>query len=61
VIDDVTSEEKRAVYAIAGAVMDERSHYLPLAPLVMSSEHMELLRRRERPIAREIGEDGIPL
>jgi uncharacterized protein len=34
---------------------------LPLAPLPMSTDRLELLRRSERLLARDLDEEGIPL
>jgi uncharacterized protein len=49
-----------------GIVADEATHVLiatglPLAPLPMSTERLEQLRRGERLLARDLDTEGIPL
>lgn len=59
VIDALTWQEKRDVDGITAEILDV--HDVVLAPFLLSTEHMDLLRRRERLIAQEIARDGIAL
>lgn len=59
VVDGITWQEARDVDEITGSILAERE--VMLSPLVISTERMELLRRRERAIAEEIARDGVPL
>jgi len=58
-IAGLTWQEKHEVYALTGAILDE--HDVLLSAYVVSAEHLDHLRRRERAIAQEIARDGIPL
>jgi predicted nucleotidyltransferase len=59
VIDDLTFEEQRDIDAITAAVLETDGVWL--SPFLVSTAHMEHLRRRERAIALEIAKDGIRL
>jgi uncharacterized protein len=59
VIDELSWQEKGEIDGITAAILD--AHDVVISPFLLSTEHMDLLRRRERLIAREIASDGIPL
>jgi uncharacterized protein len=59
VIDQLTSDEARAIGYFAGDLLTR--HDVLVSPMCLSTERLDHLRRRERRIAREIGRDGIPL
>jgi predicted nucleotidyltransferase len=59
VVDGLTWQERREVWAIAGDILSE--HDVLVSALPMSTEHMNHLRARERAIAEDIAKDGIPL
>lgn len=52
-------QEKSAVFELAGATLEK--HDVVLSLYLVSAEHLEDLRRRERAIAADIARDGIPL
>src|SRR5580700_8939458 len=59
VVDGLTGPEARAVgYAAGDALTD---HDVLVSPFVVSTEHIERLRSRERTIALEIARDAVPL
>jgi predicted nucleotidyltransferase len=59
VVDDLTGSEARAVAQDAGDALTE--HDVIVSPFVVSTEHIERLRSRERTIAIEIARDMVPL
>ncbi len=59
VVDDLTGAEARAVAFAAGDALTD--HDVILSPFVVSTEHIEQLRSRERTIAKESERDRVPL
>jgi hypothetical protein len=59
VLVDLTGSEARAVAQDAGDALTE--HDVIVSPFVVSTEHIERLRSRERTIAIEIARDMVPL
>lgn len=59
VIDGLGSQEKPEVYEVTGEILDH--HGVVLSALVLSTEHHEHLKSRERSIVREIAREGIAL
>ncbi len=59
VIDGLTSGEGREVDAFVGDLLTR--HDVLVSPLLVSKEHFERLRDRERLIVREIDRDGVAL
>ena len=59
VIDDLVWPEKHEVYGIAGDILGE--HDVLISAFVLSTAQLAHLTSRERLIAREIAQDGIPL
>src|SRR5438045_674086 len=59
VVDDLTSQEGREVAHFCGDLLTK--YDVIVSPFVVSTAHMELLRSRERLIAREIDRDRVPL
>jgi predicted nucleotidyltransferase len=59
VVRDLTGAEARDVGRAAGDALTD--HDVILAPFVVSTEHMDRLRSRERTIALEIARDAVPL
>ncbi len=60
----VRGHEREAFPQASDLAADLNMHYdygVRLAPLVLSEETLETLRRRERAIARAILEEGVPL
>ena len=55
------SEVVRAASDLATAVNMDYDYGVRIAPLVLSAETLEVLRRRERALARAILDEGIPL
>ncbi len=59
IIRELTRELKKQVFDI---IVDIELEYLtPLSTLVLSEEHFEFLKKRERRIALDIEREGIPL
>jgi predicted nucleotidyltransferase len=58
-VDNLTGAEGREVAYLAGDMLTE--YDVIVAPFVVSSAHMALLRERERLLAREIARDAVPL
>jgi hypothetical protein len=58
VVQGLTRDEWRV--AVADAVEVELESGVTLSPFVVSGEHFDLLRSRERKIAADIEEQGIP-
>jgi predicted nucleotidyltransferase len=59
VIDGLTSAEGREVDAMVGDLLTR--HDVLLSPFLVSREHFERLRARERRIVAEIDRDGLAL
>ena len=59
VVRDLTGAEAREVGQAAGDALTQ--HDVILSPFVVSTEHMDRLRSRERTIALEITRDAVPL
>jgi uncharacterized protein len=59
VVDGLTEAERLTVADMATAVMLETD--LPIAPLPLSHEKLEELRRRERALVRTLDHEGIVL
>jgi predicted nucleotidyltransferase len=59
VIDDLTPEERRAVWAATAEALDHDD--VTLGALVMSTAHWRELQARQRLLAADIARDGIPL
>jgi predicted nucleotidyltransferase len=59
VVDDLTGAEGRAVAHVAGDMLTE--HDVLISAFTISTERMDLLRRRERLIAKEIDREGVAL
>lgn len=59
VVDGLTEAERLTVADMATAVMLETD--LPIAPLPLSREKLEELRRRERALARTLDDEGVVL
>lgn len=59
VVDGLTRDESRD--AVDDAVEVELAKDVTLSPFIVSGEHFDLLLRRERRIARDILEEGVPL
>lgn len=59
IVDGLTEVERLVVVDEATAVMLETG--LSLAPLPLSRDKLEELRRRERALARTLDEEGIPV
>lgn len=58
-VDDLTDQDWRAVFDDLAPVLIETG--LPIAPLAMSTQHLQSLRDAERLLARDLDEEGIPL
>lgn len=59
IISGLTREEKKRILEKVAEV--ELEHLTPISALVLSAEEFEFLRKRERRIARDIEQEGIPL
>jgi predicted nucleotidyltransferase len=59
VVDDLAEGEARAIAHACGDLLTQ--HDVIVSPLVLSTERIAELRRRERLIAREIDRDGVSL
>jgi uncharacterized protein len=59
VVDALTGQEGREMGWLAGDLLTK--YDVIVSPFAVSTEHMELLRSRERLIAAEIARDGVPL
>lgn len=59
VIDELSWRERQEISFIAGELLDHRD--VLVSPFALSTEHMNLLRARERLIAAEIDREGILL
>jgi uncharacterized protein len=59
IVDRLTEPERLAVVDDATAVMLETA--LPIAPLALSSEKLDEIRRRERALARTLDQEGLPV
>jgi predicted nucleotidyltransferase len=58
-VDGLTEAERLTVVDEATALMLETE--LPIAPLPLSTEKLEEIRRRERALARTLEQEGIPV
>lgn len=58
-VDGLTDREWRVVFDDLTPVLLETG--LPIAPLAMSTQHLESLRKAERLLARDLDQEGIPL
>jgi uncharacterized protein len=58
-VDDLTDSEWRTVFDDLAPVLIETG--LPIAPLAMSTQRLESLRKAERLLARDLDQEGIPL
>lgn len=59
IVRDLTSAQKNRILSAIAEI--EYAYTLPLAALVLSEKDFSALRHRERRIARDILEEGVPL